>query len=54
MTILNNDILKVGIIDCGAIGRKRALALDDSSELIAYRDVDGLKKAAGKCGVQLV
>jgi predicted dehydrogenase len=41
MIISNNDILKVGIIGCGAIGRKRALALDDSSVLIACCDVDG-------------
>lgn len=40
MTILNNDILKASIIRCGAIGRKRALALDEKSRLVASCDTN--------------
>jgi len=47
MTILNNDILKVGIIGCGLIGNKRAAVIknDPASVLCAASDVTVINAA---------
>jgi len=47
MTILNNDILKVGIIGCGLIGNKRAAVIknDPASVLRAASDVTVINAA---------
>lgn len=54
MTILNNDILKVGIIGCGLIGNKRAAVIknDPTSVLRAASDVTVINAAAllQQCG----
>jgi predicted dehydrogenase len=54
MTILNNDILKVGIIGCGLIGNKRATVIknDPASALRAASDVTVINAAVllQQCG----
>lgn len=54
MTILNNDILKVGIIGCGLIGNKRAAVIknDPTSVLRAASDVNVINAAVSlkQCG----
>ena len=54
MTILSNDILKVGIIGCGLIGNKRAVVIknDPTSVLRATSDVNVINAAVSlkQCG----